>query len=263
MTFLTANILIVEDDELNRELLKRRLEADNHKVCSVSTGTKALEQLEKEKFDFILLDIMLPDIDGVTLLEKIKSDLKLESTHVIMVTANSEREMVLKCIDSGAIDYFIKPYSISLVKLRIWRYLKNSTKQLSDEEFSHSKILLVDDQELNRDVLAHRLIKSGYEITSVTNGYEAITVLQKENFDLILLDIMMPDISGIDVLKNIRSGTKHSNTPVIMITALEDVQTVDECIEAGADDYIMKPLNTTLLKLRIASCLQLRKCVNV
>lgn len=69
---------------------------------------------------------------------------------------------------------------------------------------------------------------------------------------------MMPDISGIDVLKKIRSGHKHNNTPVIMITALEDVETVNECIDAGADDYIMKPLNTTLLKLRIASCLQSR-----
>lgn len=204
------------------------------------------------------LDITLPDIDGVTLLEKIKSDVKLDSTHVIMVTANNEREMVLKCIDEGAIDYFIKPYSISLVKLRIWRYLENANSQLSEKDLCDSKILLVDDQELNRDVLAHRLIKSGYKITSVTNGQEAIDILDKENFDLILLDIMMPDISGIDVLKKIRSGHKHNNTPVIMITALEDVETVNECIDAGADDYIMKPLNTTLLKLRIASCLQSR-----
>lgn len=258
MTLLTANILIVEDDELSRELLKRRLQADNHTISTASTGKKALNLLKKQKFNFILLDIMLPDIDGVTVLDKIKNDLKLDTTQVIMITANNDREMVLKCIDAGAIDYFIKPYSISLVKLRIWRYLKNSNKQIAEKELSGSKILLVDDQELNRDVLAHRLIKSGYQITSVSNGHEAISILENENFDLILLDIMMPDISGIDVLNIIRSGDKHNNTPIIMITALEDVKTVNECIDAGADDYIMKPLNTTLLKLRIASCLQSR-----
>lgn len=258
MSLLSANILVVEDDELNRELLKRRLKADEHKVTTAASGAKALKLIKKEKFDFILLDISLPDIDGATLLEKIKSDLQLESTHVIMVTANDEREMVLKCIDTGAIDYFIKPYSMSLVKLRIWRYLKNANKQILDKEFHNSKILLVDDQELNRDVLAHRLTKNGYNITSVTNGYEAIELLDKKLFDLVLLDIMMPDISGIDVLKKIRSEKKHSNTPVVMITALEDVKTVNECIDAGADDYIMKPINTTLLKLRILSCLQSR-----
>ncbi len=255
MTLLTANILIVEDDELSRELLKRRLQTENHIISAASTGKKALNLLKKQKFDFILLDIMLPDIDGVTVLDKIKNDLKLDNTHVIIITANSDREMVLKCIDAGAIDYFIKPYSISLVKLRILCYLKNANKQTPEKELYNSKILLVDDQELNREVLAHRLVKSGYQITSVTNGHEAIDVLEKENFDLILLDIIMPDISGIEVLKKIRSRDKHNNIPIIMITALEDVKTVNECIDAGANDYIMKPLNTTLLKLRIASCL--------
>ncbi len=256
MTSQTANILIVEDDELSRELLKRRLEADHHKITSVSGGTKALSLLKSEVFDFILLDINLPDIDGVTILEQIKNDLNIEKTQVIMVTANNDREMVIKCLDTGAIDYLIKPYSTSLVKLRIWRYFKNTKHE---HDISHAKILLVDDQELNRDVLAHRLSKTGYQITSLGNGQETLDLLEKEEFDLILLDIMMPDISGIEVLTKIRAAGKHNNTPVIMITAIEDVKTVNECINAGADDYIMKPVNTSLLKFRIQSCLQSRR----
>jgi len=255
MTSMNASILIVEDDELNCELLQRRLEADGYTVTTVPTGTKALELIKQTKFDLVLLDIMLPDINGVAVLETIRKNSALDSTQVIMVTANSDREMVLKCIETGAIDYLIKPFSMHIVKLRIWRCLKNAQLEASEKDMKNSKLLLVDDQELNRDVLGHRLTKSGYQLSSATNGQEALDALKEEKFDLILLDIMMPDISGIDVLKEIRKEGKNKSTPVIMTTAMDDIEVVNECMKAGADDYITKPLNTTLLKLRILSCL--------
>lgn len=255
MAPLTASILIVEDDELNCELLQRRLEAEGYVITTVSTGVKALALIKQTKFDLVLLDIMLPDINGVAVLESIRKDSALDSTQVIMVTANSDREMVLKCIEAGAIDYLIKPFSMHIVKLRIWRCLKNTQLDENEKDIKNSKILLVDDQELNRDVLGHRLTKSGYQLISATNGQEALDAMAAEKFDLILLDIMMPDISGTDVLKKIRKEGKNKNTPVIMTTAVDDIEIINECMKAGADDYITKPLNTTLLKLRILSCL--------
>ena len=258
MTLQIASILIVDDDELNCELLKRRLEVDDHHITTVTTGTEALETLHKKKFDLVLLDITLPDINGVEVLKTIKKDPELDSTQVMMFTANGDREMVLRCIDAGAIDYLTKPFSLLLVKLRVWRSLKNASIQTKENDPVDSKVLLIDDQELNRDVLAHRLTKCGYHISKATNGYEALDILQKEKFDLILLDIMMPDISGIEVLKKIRQINEHKITPVIMITAMDDIETVNECMEAGADDYTTKPYNTALLKLRISSCLQSR-----
>lgn len=254
MALLTANILIVEDDELNCELLKRRLEAAKYKVSTVSTGTQALKLITEQKFDLVLLDIMLPDINGVKVLEQIKQDPNNASLQIIMLTANSEREMVLKCLDGGAADYLTKPFSMSIVKERIQRNLENVFSQQYD--INSSKILLVDDQELNRDVLAHRLQKIGYEVTSVTDGSAALDILKTEVFDLIMLDIMMPNISGIDVLKKLRKMPEHNDSAVIMVTALDDVGIINECMEAGANDYLTKPLNTVLLKLRISSCLQ-------
>ena len=262
MTLLKESILLVEDDEFNSELLKRRLETLGYGVTTSKTGSKALELLKANKFNLVLLDIMLPDINGDILLHKIKIDPALNNTQVIMVTANSDREMVLKCIDAGAIDYLIKPFSMPIVKTRIWRCLKNAKTEsklnTTSSPFENSKILLIDDQELNRDILAHRLKKSGYQISSFTNGQEALEALKHERFDLVLLDIMMPDISGIDVLKKIRKLDANNDTPVIMITALDDTEIINECMEVGADDYILKPFNTTLLKLRISSCLQSR-----
>lgn len=255
MTLTAAPILIVEDDELSCELLQRRLENDGYDISTASTAKEALELINTSKFELVLLDIMLPDMNGDVVLKKIKSNPNLTKTQVIMVSANGEREMVLKCIDDGAIDYLIKPFSMTLASLRISRCLKNANIHTNSDEniYKDSKILIADDQELNRDVLAHRLKKSGYHISSYDNGHDTLNALKNDTFDLILLDIMMPDISGIDVLKEIRQF--KNNTPIIMLTAIDDIETIDECIVAGADDYILKPVNTTLLKLRISSCL--------
>lgn len=259
MAFIEVNILIVEDDELNRELLKRRLEVDGYNITTVSAAKDALELLKSTKFDLVLLDINLPDVNGDILLEQIHSNPQLNETQVMMVTADGEREMVLKCIEAGAVDFVVKPCAMSIVKSRVWRCLKNAEMQSGLQDIEKSKLLLVDDQELNRDVLAHRLKKSGYVISSCTNGKEAIEILKKESFDLILLDIMLPEISGIEVLKEIRKLKRHDNTPVIMITAVDEEEAINECMSAGADDYILKPFNTVLLKLRITSCLQSRR----
>lgn len=254
MDVTVASILIVEDEELNRTLLERKLKEDGYNVTSCATGAAALALANREKFDLILLDIMLPDMNGVEILKSLKNNPDLLHTVVIMVTANDDRETVMQCIDIGAADYLAKPYSMLIVKSRI-RHALNIGSSSKDEAMKSAKILLVDDQELNRDVLAHRLKKCGSEITCVSDGRSALQELESTLFDLILLDIMMPDISGIDVLKNIRKEGTNMETPVIMVTALDDMDTVNECMHAGADDYILKPLNTALLKIRVSSCL--------
>lgn len=261
MTTNKASILIVDDEELNRDLLAKKLEEEGHNISTCATGLDALELVNNKKFDIILLDIMLSDVNGITVLEKIRNNPKLDEVHVMMVSASGDRETVLKCIESGATDYIAKPFSMLIVNSRIKRCLKKTySKTIYDDANNINskksvKILLVDDQELNRDVLAHRLKKSGYKIICVKSGHEALDILNSEIFDLILLDIMMPDISGIEVLKIIRQSDTLKDIPVMMITAMDDMNTINECMQAGANDYILKPMNTQLIKIRIATCL--------
>lgn len=256
-----ASILIVDDEELNRDLLTLKLEEEGYVISSCATGMDALELLEVKKFDIVLLDIMLPDISGITLLEKIRNNPKHDQAHVMMVSASGDRETVHKCIEMGATDYIAKPFSMQIVNSRINRCLKKSySKEIHTDAYQNkpvksAKILLVDDQELNRDVLAHRLKKIGYKVICVKSGNEAINALKTESFDLMLLDIMMPDISGIEVLKIIRETEDCKNMPVMMVTAKDDMKTINECMLAGANDYILKPLNTQLFKIRMATCL--------
>jgi two-component system sensor histidine kinase/response regulator len=116
-------------------------------------------------------------------------------------------------------------------------------------------ILVVDDDEGNRDVLSRRLELQGYSVDTAENGERALEMLGDDTFDLVLLDILMPGTDGYEVLRQIKGDDRLINIPVIMISALEDVELVARCIEMGAEDYLSKPFNPTLLSARIGACL--------
>jgi two-component system sensor histidine kinase/response regulator len=120
-------------------------------------------------------------------------------------------------------------------------------------------LLVVDDDATNRDVLTRRLERQGHGVETASNGRDALRMLGEAAFDLVLLDIMMPDMDGYEVLQRIKAAERLQHIPVIMISALNEVQSVVRCIEAGADDYLPKPFNPTLLKARIDSSLEKKR----
>jgi two-component system sensor histidine kinase/response regulator len=120
-------------------------------------------------------------------------------------------------------------------------------------------ILVVDDDEGNRDVLSRRLESQGYSVDTAENGERALEMLRGDTFDLVLLDILMPGTDGFDVLKAIKAEKKLENIPVIMISALEEVDSVARCIEMGAEDYLSKPFDPVMLKARLGACLDKKR----
>src|SRR6516162_8457165 len=118
-------------------------------------------------------------------------------------------------------------------------------------------LLVVDDNEDNRYPLSRQLNVQGYDnITTATNGHEALSVLRSKPFDLVLLDIMMPDLNGYEVLEQMRSSPELRNIPVIMISAIDELDSVVRCIELGAEDYLPKPFEPTLLRARVRASLE-------
>lgn len=121
------------------------------------------------------------------------------------------------------------------------------------------RLLVVDDEEVNRDVLSRRLERQGHEVFTASNGRDAIRLMRESQYEVVLLDIMMPDMDGYEVLRMVKGDETLRHTPVIMISALSEVQSVVHCIEAGAEDYLAKPFNPTLLKARIGACLEKKR----
>jgi DNA-binding response OmpR family regulator len=118
------------------------------------------------------------------------------------------------------------------------------------------RILVVDDNETNRDMLSRRLQHEGYEVCISDSGHEALALLSTQAVDLILLDVMMPEMDGYDVLKELKANNLWRDIPVIMISALDEIESVVRCIERGAEDYLPKPFDPVLLRARIGACLE-------
>ncbi|MFK8183603.1 MAG: response regulator [Phormidesmis sp.] len=120
-------------------------------------------------------------------------------------------------------------------------------------------ILVVDDNEINLDLLSRQLTRQGYTVTAVTGGAQALASLAESTYDLILLDIFMPDMNGLDVLSTIKQNRDWQTTPVIMISALDELNSVVHCIEMGAEDFLSKPFNSILLHAKINACLEKKR----
>jgi len=116
-------------------------------------------------------------------------------------------------------------------------------------------LLVVDDNEMNRDMLGRRLQRQGYRVTMAVDGRQALDIMSQQPFDLVLLDIMLPVMNGYQVLEQMKADQKSSHIPVIITTALDEADGKAKCIEMGAYDYLTKPFNPVTLKSRISDCL--------
>jgi adenylate cyclase len=119
-----------------------------------------------------------------------------------------------------------------------------------------SRILVVDDNASNRDVLERRLVREGHRVVCAANGTSALELIVRQEFDLILLDLIMPEMSGFEVLRRLKAAEHTRHIPVIVISALDELDSVVRCIEAGAEDYLTKPFNPILLSARIGASLE-------
>ena len=116
-------------------------------------------------------------------------------------------------------------------------------------------ILVVDDNEMNRDMLSRRLRRQKYTVEVAEDGEQALEMVKEQSYNLVLLDIMMPNLSGYEVLERIKADPQTQSMPVIMISAVDDLDSVVRCIELGAEDYLFKPFNPVLLKARVGASL--------
>ena len=258
MTYSNTSILVVDDEESNRDILSRRLTREGYSVTVADGGKEALDRLRLERYDLVLLDIMMPELDGYEVLKRIRNEPAIHDTPVIMVTALSEESSIKRCLALGATDYVGKPFELTFLKSRIRQAIHALSNMRHADAVAHdasAMLLVVEDDEVNRDLLVRRLNKDGYTAHAAASGAEALSMLDKQAYDLILLDIMMAQMDGYQTLRKIRARETLKDTPIIMVSALGDAASIARCMELGANDYIMKPYNATALKERVLKLL--------
>ncbi|MCB9076824.1 MAG: response regulator [Anaerolineaceae bacterium] len=141
----------------------------------------------------------------------------------------------------------------------------NAEQTLADDLLAGDKeplvghLLVVDDNEMNRDMLSRRLKRQGHMVDVAVNGRDALTMMKQQPFDLVLLDIMMPEMNGYEALERMKADKDLSFIPVIMISAVDEIESIVHCIKLGAEDYLSKPFNNTMLKARIGASLEKKR----
>lgn len=256
-------VLVIEDQELHSKLLTQQLTAKGVEVKQAFTGKEALQLLDEHTFDCIILDLRLPDISGFDLLDQIKSQEKLVHVPVIINTAmelDQEKmahimqyteAMVLKSNKSN--DRLIDEVSLFMNKLRqehpekaasISKLNKNKASSTMEKVLKDKTILITDDDMRNIFALSSALQAYDLKIVMANNGREAISKLEdNKQIDLVLMDIMMPEMDGYQAMAAIRSKKEFTKLPIIALTAKAMKNDREKCIEAGANDYISKPVD--------------------
>ena len=258
-------ILVVEDVEFNRDLLVQLLE-DDYEIVTAVNGAAGIETTERERPDLIIMDLSLPVVDGWEATRRIKADPDLAAIPVIALTAHVMRGDEEKALACGCSDYLTKPIDEAQLLGKIRALLakhRNAGVNEADTgkraSAGRPRILIVDDEPFNVDLLEQELELIDCETASAPDGRKALQILALQPIDLILLDVVMPKLDGVSVLKQIKADPELRHIPVIIISASSDLDRVARCIELGAEDYLPKPFERVLLHARIGACLDRKR----
>ena len=251
-------VLIIEDDQATLKAIKSILETKEIRISTAVTGKDALKQLTVKKFDCIILDLNLPDITGFEVLQELKSVQKEINTPVVVYTGKeltkTEVRQLQKLTDSILIKGASSP---ELLLDEVSLFLHSDESKLSSRQkkimadlhnpkhlLEGKKVLLVDDDGRNSYALSKALYDSGMKVIIADNGKMAIEKLEEEkNIDIVLMDVMMPVMDGYKATTKIRENPAYKNLPIISLTAKAMPEDKAKCIEAGANDYLTKPVN--------------------
>ena len=237
-------ILIVEDEAILGELLMQKLTKEGYVVLWEADGEAGLQTMRTFMPDLVLLDIVMPKKDGYEVLAEMRKDDRLKAIPV-MVISNSGQPVEIKRISAfGVKDYIVKAqFSPDEVLKKVHRYLEapqQPAAQKGKTNVSGVKILIVEDDPFLSSIAATRLEQEGYRVSVTRSGEEALTAIEKEIPDLVLLDIVMPGISGFEVLKTIKTNGRYKHISVVMFSNLGQDHEIEECKKLGADAFLVK-----------------------
>ncbi len=257
------NVLIIEDQELQSDNLKKLLNDQQVEVMQAYTGAQAMVMLAESNFDCIILDLKLPDVDGVELLDKIKGIDRYNKIPIVINTSmDLSRETLAKVmkhsnamvVKSGKSDErLLDEVNLFFNKIRTEptpvksKHPSAPTSDI-DKSLRGKTVLLVDDDMRNVFALSAALQSHELNVLIAGNGLEALSKLKaSDSIDIVLMDIMMPEMDGYEAMQEIRKNKKWTSLPIIALTAKAMKNDREKCIEAGASDYISKPVDVNKL----------------
>ena len=265
---MAKKILIMEDEKILQDLLKKKLEKEGHDVLAVDDGEEGLKVIGDYMPNLLLLDIMMPKVDGFEVLEKIKKDEILSSIPVIIISNSGQPVEIKRAISLGIADYIVKvDFDPDEVIGKVKKFFADpnyaQTKKNSDvadvnkkeeeeeevigeeviekeENKTGARVLLVEDDDFLRKICRTKMEREGFNVSVAINGKEALKKIIEGDPQIVLLDIILPIMDGFEVLKRVKEDPSKSSVPIIMLTNLGQESEIEKGFKLGAEDYIVK-----------------------
>jgi signal transduction histidine kinase/DNA-binding response OmpR family regulator len=273
-----VKVLLVDDNRTNRRILEGMLGLWEMKTTSVENGEEALNELSSAQgtglpYGLILTDMHMPKMDGFTLIEQIRQRPELATATIMMLTSAGHRGDAARCQELGVAAYLLKPIRQSELREAITRALGAREQEgaiplitrfsLHDEPDPSAclRVLLAEDNAVNQRLGVKLLEKRGHSVTVAANGRAALKALEEENFDLVLMDVQMPEMDGLEATTAIRNKEKLSGNhqTVIALTAHSMKGDRERCLAAGMDGYLSKPIRPDELDALLESHIARRR----
>ncbi len=256
-------VLIVDDNDIAREVLTEQIRSFHFEANSVASGREAIQELKRSSggrpYDLVLMDWKMPEMDGIDAAEIILKDTGLNQTPLIfMVSAFGREEIVQKAEKVGVNSYLMKPVNQSLLFNTIMHAFNRTDLAVTNNRsirssdtviyrFDGVNVLLVEDNLFNQQVATEVLTGLGMEIEIADNGMEAIHKITGNHYDLVLMDVQMPVMDGYEATRQLRKIPQYSALPVVAMTAHAMQGAKEECLAAGMNDYVSKPIDVEQL----------------
>jgi CheY-like chemotaxis protein len=252
-------VLVVDDNPTNRRILEATLLQWGMKPTLAESGLKALTALRQAKEAgnrsmLLLLDAQMPGMDGFSLMEKIRQDPELPTATVMMLTSGGQRGDAARCRELGISAYLTKPVrqwelqEAILSVLGMEQQKDDSVRLLTRHTLRQTRrrlrVLLAEDNAINRELVVRLLSKRGHAVVVAANGKQAVSALETQSFDVVLMDVQMPEMDGFEATAAIRQKERANGThvPIIALTAHAMKGDRERCLAGGMDGYIAKPV---------------------
>jgi DNA-binding response OmpR family regulator len=253
-----STILVVDDSLTFREELRSALEQNSYLVATASSGEEGLRLAASLRPTAILVDSSMPGIDGATVIRRVRLDAALRATPCVLLTASEGHGAELRALDAGA-DAFVRKEDVEIIMARLTAVLRNAKVERAQAAslLDPKRILAVDDSATYLNELSTVLRAEGYEVVAARSGGQALDMLAAQPVDCILLDLVMPELDGIETCRRIKASPIFRDIPLIMLTAREDRAAMIDGLSTGADDFIAKSNEFEVLTARVRA--QLRR----
>lgn len=244
---MKRKVLIIDDDLTICTELKKELKQNFFNCYIALSSEEALKIMTMNKIDIIMLDVCMPDIDGLEFLQKIKKNINTSNCEVIIMTGFSSQEVAIKALQRGAIDFLEKPINYDEMHTALGRAVEKVIEK-EDFIFKHT-VLVVDDDKQFTNVIKEILQKEGYDVYIANDGKQGLDIISEHKIDIILTDIELPLINGMDLLEKAKKYYKDNE--VIMITGHGNEELAVKALRRGAMNYLRKPIDLEELLIAV------------